>query len=128
MAPPDHVVRKVYPHLYVQSSPPHQGRVLRGTKQRPDIREQSNLVAKEQSACKEEESIYRRSLAIYQQSQGIAIGNLDDFALMDGLSRYRYAGQQQEKGQIAHMPNMAMKTPAQPCTRRGVAEVLPASR
>jgi len=35
--------------------------VLRGTKQRPDIREQSNLVAKEQSACKEEESIYGRS-------------------------------------------------------------------
>ncbi len=63
MAPPDHVVRKVYPHLYVQSSPPHQGRVLRGTKQRPGIREQSNLVAKEQSACKEEESIYRRSPA-----------------------------------------------------------------
>ncbi len=63
MAPPEHVVRKVYAHPYVRSSPPHQGRVLRGKKQKPDIREQSNLVAKEQSACKEEESIYRRSPA-----------------------------------------------------------------
>ena len=67
-------------------------------------------------------------LGIHQQGQGIAVGNLDDFALMDCLSQYRNAGQQQERGQIAHMPSMAMKTPAQHCTRRGVAEVLPASR
>ncbi len=40
------------------------GDVLRGTKQRPDIREQSNLVAKEQGACKEEESIYGHSTMI----------------------------------------------------------------